>query len=367
MTSRVEDLLEGILLEDILDKEGVDYRIGHGSRGEQVILRECPWCGGDDWKTYANRDTGLGVCFHGACEFYGKGWNRQRIVARLLGDASFPVVLCYFEQLAKEIGWRPKRARTIIAETDNVVAWQMPKSIELPTPAGENLAYLEERRIDGALAKRFQLRYCQSGKWRYTLPNGTDVKQDFSNRVLVPVHDLDGSLVTFQGRDLTGHPKARRYLFPLGLPGTASYLFNGYAVTGLEHLVVNEGPFDVIASTRMLAVTRDYRDVGAVGTFGIDLADGRDGADQVHRLIKLKEWGLKRLTFMLDGEPRAWEKAIKMAVRAHSLGLQAWIAALPADKDPDEVDLAAFEAAMTAAQQVEPSNAVRLRLRNPYQ
>lgn len=361
--SRVNELLEGILLEDILDQEGVDYRVTHGSRGEQINIRECPFCGHSDWKVYANRDTGLGNCFSGSCQ---AKFNRYGIARQLRGDPGGRAMVEYLEGLARRIGWRPKRARQVLVETTAASDWELPKSVALPNEEGLNLSYLDGRKIDGQLARRFGLRYCQNGWWRRDAPNGKIWRQNFSDRVLIPVFDLDGTMVTFQGRDIVGRPKDDRYLFPLGLPGTGSFLYNAHTVAGQKHLLVCEGTFDVIAATRMLAASKDFADVGAIGTFGIDIADGRDGSDQVHRFLRLKEMGLKRVTLVWDGEHNAWLQAVKAALRLRSIGLDVWIAALPEDKDPAECDLIEFETAIRDAVQVDLKSSIKLKVLSPY-
>src|SRR5690606_15251052 len=134
------------------------------------------------------------------------------------------------KQIAREIlreqGWRPKRTITAHVEQGDVV---LPYSYELPLETGENLLYLEQRGVDADLAKYFHLRWCEFGFWSFTDENGKKDIQRFDNRIIIPVFDLDGALMTFQGRDLTGVSKSK-YLFPKMLPGTGRFLFNGQNV-----------------------------------------------------------------------------------------------------------------------------------------
>ena len=88
-------------------------------------------------------------------------------------------------------------------DTENV---KLPKHIfKLPTEAGENLHYLENRNITKEYAAYFNLHFCYAGgTWEYTKEDGDKAWVNFEDRVIIPVVDLEGTLVTFQGRDITG-------------------------------------------------------------------------------------------------------------------------------------------------------------------
>ena len=87
--------------------------------------------------------------------------------------------------------------------------------------------------------------------------------QDFSSRVIIPVYDLRGNLVTFQGRDITGKSD-RKYLFPVGLPSTGRFLFNGHvAFNGCREILIGEGAFDVMAQQKAIdAINNGWFDNG---------------------------------------------------------------------------------------------------------
>lgn len=360
--SAIDRLLEGVTLEDILDREGVDYRCQHGSRGEQLNIKTCPFCGGSDWKVYANRDSGLGNCFHGSCQ---ETFNRYKITKQLIGAATANEVRLYLEALARELGFRPRRTHSVEVAVEMGTAWKMPTSIPLPTADGRNLQYLEERGISGEIAKRFHLRYCHDGWFNFTRPDGTPSGVKFSERVIIPVFNLAGDLVTFQGRDITG-TSTRKYLFPPGLPGTSAFLYNGHVAAGTKRVIVCEGAFDVIGAWKAVNGGVEFADMGVVGTFGMHLSAGRDGEDQLAQFLALKGKGLESVYLMWDGEPVAWKKAVATAARLGKIGLNPYVCALPAGKDPSDATAYEIHNAIRDAACVTQRTAIRLSLSSPY-
>ncbi|MCE9932730.1 toprim domain-containing protein [Aeromonas salmonicida] len=251
---------------------------------------------------------------------------------------------------AREQGWVAKRVTS--AEVEEVTDFDMPESIELPY-GGRNLRYLEERGINKELARFFHLRFCQKGQYIYIDGEGKRTWQNYDNRVLIPIYDLDGVLVTFQGRHISSDAP-RKYLFPPGLPGSGRFLFNGHNVIGCEEIVIGEGAFDVMATKIAMDRRVDLRSVGQIGTFGKHLSHGdHNGSDQLGALIRLKEHGLKSVVFMWDGEVEAIKAAIECAKLVRSVGITARVALLPEGKDPNEVPpevvIQAYEKAMLSS------------------
>jgi hypothetical protein len=78
----LKELSEAFDLELFLDAEGIRYKRGMGSRGPQLNLQTCPFCGGNKWKVFVNAENGLGNCFHGSCE---KTFNKIGFVRAVLG------------------------------------------------------------------------------------------------------------------------------------------------------------------------------------------------------------------------------------------------------------------------------------------
>lgn len=344
--------------EFFLDRESIPYKYGRGVSGMQFNIKSCPSCGDDRWRTYMGEETGLGNCF--VCS---KPLNKLNFIHEYVGTEKWRDTMIFAEDLLKEQGWRPKR-EAIVAIFDGEV--ELPNSIALPTEDGENLQYLESRGFDGDISRYFGFRYCQFGWWKFNDDDGSQQTQNFSNRVIIPVYDLDGKLKTFQGRDLGGN-SLRKYLFPKALPGTGRYLLNAHNVTATDSACMGEGGFDVAAIKVAFDQDQALRSVVPIGSFGKHLSYGSEDADdQLGRLNMLKQRGLKNLTIMWDGEELALVAALNAAKLITGIGMTARIALLPFEKDPNEVTPEIVRDAYYAAKVWTPGLDVKWRLRNPY-
>jgi len=352
----IKDILKNLTLEDVLEREGVEYRIGHGSSGEQLNIQECPFCHGSEWKVYANRDTGLGNCFHGSC---GTTFNIFTFTEAQL-DGSKRATAQYLERMASEMGWRPERTTQLETEVLDNEDWKLPDGYDLPTPDGGNLKYLKQRRVDGETAKYFKLRYCPDGWYNYTKKDGERGGMYFGERVLIPIYDLDGEMVTFQGRDLSGESD-RKYLFPPGLPGTGRFLFNGQNAAGKRSVIMCEGAFDVIRTWVNIKKTH-HEDKAVVGSFGVHLSKGADGNDQKNKLLRLKSWGTREIILFWDGEEMAYRKALKTATEIMKMGFRVKIARPPGDKDPGDLTVAETVKALDEAVKLDPMKSLLLSI-----
>lgn len=347
-------------LEFFFERESLPHKIGRGVSGMQINAKHCPACGDARWRVYLNLETGLGNCF--VCN---EKFNKPKFLHLHFGhgDNEWGETKRVAAEILREQGWRPRRTVTAYVEQGDVV---LPYSHELPLETGENLLYLEQRGVDGELAKYFHLRWCEFGFWSFTDEDDKKAIQRFDNRVIIPVYDLDGKLMTFQGRDLTGKSD-RKYLFPKMLPGTGRFLFNGQNVMMTKEVLVGEGAFDVIAQKRALDEEVALRHVVPIGTFGKHLSYGApDGNDQLGRFLKLKGMGVERVTIMWDGEEKALVSALNAAKLLTGVGLVVRIALLPPGKDPNEVLPETIRDAYWKATVWTPKLDVKWRLRNPY-
>lgn len=349
------EALELIDMESWLDREGVKYKVTRGARGTQLNIKECPCCGNSNWKVYINADSGLGNCFHGDCE---EKFNKWKFIKASLGGVSNKDAVEHVKQVAAEMGWRPAR-REAIPVNMGKDELKIPEAIDLPYK-GRNLKYLDNRNITSDVATYFHLKFSKHGKFEFTDVDGHKRFQDYSDRVIIPIFDLKGELVSFQGRDITGTAD-KKYLFPPGFSSTGSILYNAQNAVGAERIVVGEGVFDVMAIKIALDAEMNLRDVVPVGSFGKHLSAG-DQESQLAKLMELKSTGLKQVTFMWDGEDRAIEDAVDAALMVKSIGLVARIALLPKDKDPNEVAPNVVREAFWKAEVVTPAIATRLKM-----
>ena len=204
------EIAEQLDLEFWFEREGRAFRLNRGRSGMQINAKECPVCGNRDYKVYLNAENGAGYCFR--CD---EPFSKLGFINKATG-LSWRETHKHCVAVLREQGWRPKHSTTAAVEYEEV---KFPESYPIPTPTGDNLIYLQNRGIDTAAASYFHLRMCEKGWWNFTKDDGSTGGQKFDMRVIIPVFDLDGEFVTYQGRDITGHAE-KRYLFPMGLPGT---------------------------------------------------------------------------------------------------------------------------------------------------
>jgi len=349
----LQEAIETLDMESWLDREGYEYRLQHGSSGLQINVKECPCCGSSKWKVFLNAASGLGNCFAGDC---GEKFNKWKFIRSALPNASNRDVVEHIKAVASEQGWRP--AKRVSVAVNHNTELRLPASVPLPYK-GRNLHYLEKRNISSDIARYFNLRFCASGGFDYE-SQGRRMRQDYSNRIIIPIYDLEGDLVSFQGRDITGTAE-RKYLFPPGFASTGSVLYNGQNAIGAKRIVLGEGVFDVAAIKIALDEEMAVRDVVPVGTFGKHLsAEGE--TNQLSKLLQLRELGLEQVTFMWDGELNALSDALKAALIVRRYGLQVRLAVLPPDKDPNEVPAAVVRDAFWKAFVVTPESAIRFAI-----
>lgn len=348
--SLLNEILERLDMDFYLDREGIDYKVVSGSSGVQLNLKICPFCGNDKWKVYINAGTGLGNCFAGSCD--KRTFNKYSFIrgyTGLSGKSLYEHVLC----VGSEIGWRPPR-KSVAVENRNALV--LPDSLPLPIN-GKNLKYLENRNISPEMCRYFHLRFCHRGGFNYTDPQGRSAKMAFDKRVIIPVYDMNGALVSFQGRDITG-TSDRKYLFPPGFAATGSHLYNAHNVWNTKRVLLCEGVFDVIAAKIALDDEVELRDVVPVGSFGKHLS-----VRQYDRFVNLKERGVKQVTFMWDGEEQATKDAIEAGMKLSGMGMDVKVALLPKGKDPNEVTREELRRCFYCAMPLTKTNAVKMLMR----
>lgn len=347
----INELSDQIDMEYWLDREGIDYQIAHGSSGTQLNVRECPHCHDDRWKVYMNADTGFGNCF--VCDIRYTKW---RFISEYL-ELSGREVAEHMKEVAREVGWIPKKIKS---EPVNLQSFSvnLPASLKLPIN-GKNMLYLVNRNIDSETAQYFNLRYSHNGVFSYKMGE-KEMKQSYQRRIIIPIFDIEGKLVTFQGRDITGTAQ-KKYLFPPGLGSSGRYLYNAHNAVGSARVVVGEGVFDAMAIKVAFDQEVGLRDVTALATFGKHLSHGGSN-DQLGEFVKLMTKGLKEVTFMWDGSFDAIDASLDAGMLVKSLGLVVKIAILPEDCDPNEVSGDVVRTAFHQARVLTPLLAAKIKL-----
>jgi DNA primase len=356
----LSDIINSIDLKDFLDSDGIVYR--RAGSGDNLQLRECPFCGNSDWKVYFSTKKKRGLCFKGDCQ---ARFNMFTFVKQSHSFNNKETTRCIMNY-ASGMGFKLSVLRYVAPIITG--GWEMPESIAIPTVEGYTHPTLTARSILPETQTLFGLRWCEKGMWSYRDDDGVDRQMIYDKRIIIPVHDTDGIVKTFVGRDGTGKSD-KRYLFPATLPGTGRYLYGAHLLTGKEdHLVITEGPFDVMATHQSIRGFPEFAKTGVVGSFGlsIGMSDDENNDDQLHRLFALRNSGVKKLTFMWDGEVGAFAAAIKMGDKLRALGFVVNIAMLPDDCDPNEVDTACVRATISDAKRLNESSSILWKISSPY-
>lgn len=196
------------------------------------------------------------------------------------------------------------------------------------TPPGEALSpahrgYLERRGFDPDwLVHEYGLLGTGPGTW--WKPESVRGKgSNFSHRIIIPVRDRFGRLVSFQGRDVTG-TDSLRYKAPKleWVPEDYKRLLYGQDKARSDLVVVLEGVVDQWRIGR-----------GSVCTFGTAVTDSQI------RLLR----GYTRVLWCFDSEPDAQSKAKKAAGLLASCGVESEVLDLELG-DRDAGDLTEAEA-----------------------
>ena len=354
--TELAELLDTVDMEDFLAFESIDYRVTRGRSGTQLNLKECPRCHGRDWKVYLNAETGLGNCFHGSCA--GEpGFSKFTYIHNLC-DKNYKETMTVLKRYATSVGWRAKTKSKPVQDVTNDVV--LPPNVSLPVK-GKTLKYLSDRGFGVDTAEYFDLRFCKQGsKYGYTL-GGEQQWQDYSNRVLIPIRNIEGDIVTFQGRSIEPDPY-KKYLFPPGLAGSGRYIFNAHNSLGCKEAVIGEGVFDVAAIRLAFEEDPTFKGIATIGSFGksLSMAESGDATDQLSDLKKLKAAGLEEITIMWDGEPAAIKAAVNVALELKRYGFKTRVAVLPEGKDPNEVPAQVVREVFLQAVEITTFSAIRL-------
>lgn len=353
--------LDHLDTEQLVAYEGYEYRISHGSNGLQLNVKTCPACNRQDYKVYINADTGLGNCFGCSTTF-----NRFKFIKLSRGFSKASDVIRYANAISSTVSYKPKMPAIHYKLN---LDWKLPlnKKIELEDDVIE---YLQNRNIDAKICKRFDLRICEYGFYEYTDFFDRTKFVDFSRRIIIPVVDINGDLVTFQGRDYS-NKSTKRYLFPNMLPGTGRYIYNAhYALKNkAKKVILNEGAFDVFATTRALESDLKYRSYVACGTFGKHLSISNNNTttdDQLSDLMKLSQEGVDEFIIMWDGEVKAIQAAIEAALHLNAYGLNCTVAKLTDDLDPAETQPEVLLEALDNRIKPTKFDLIRMRLMNEH-
>lgn len=315
-----------VSVESILDAAGATYRVASGASGAQINVRECPRCGDTRYKVYINRETGLGNCW--VCPPGNNTFNKYSL-AQALFRTDKRQTFQKLESLETNARWS---ATPAIHQEQRNIELRPPDSIPLPYQ-GMMPRYLIERGITPQIASYFEVRYCQDGVFE----DATGRRLDFSQRVIFPIRDVSGKLVSFQGRDVTNQSRMK-YLFPPGFSVSGRVLYNAHNATQADVLIVTEGVFDCMAVKQALLEV-GWSHIEPIASFGKHFAINRTKySDQLDVLLTLRRWfGIEDIWFAWDGTPDAQISAVKSMQKLRKAGFKTKLISLPAGSDPNEI------------------------------
>lgn len=352
--------LEDIDIEQLVAYEGYEYRLSSGSSGLQLNVKTCPHCGSDDWKVYFNADSGLGNCFR--CD---TKYNKFKFIKICRGYTDHAQVFKYVNSLGSCVRYKPRAVQTFTKVNKD---WKLPLNTKI-TSVEDIPEYLKARNIDLKISERFDLRKCDAGFYTYKNHHDKQAAVDFSDRIIIPIRDIEGNLQTFQGRDTSGKAD-KKYLFPNMLPASGAFIYNAhYALeNNYKKIILNEGAFDVFATTQALESDVTFNEYCALGTFGKHLGVDRYNTaakDQLADLFRLRENGLEEVVFLWDGEAKAIIAAMQAALKLENYGFKnVKVGILPEGCDPAETTKEEVLKAIKEAKQVTKLSLSRYRMKN---
>jgi hypothetical protein len=180
--------------------------------GTQIQFKFCPVCGGDQWKTFVDPDTGKWICFRGSCGARGQ----VEIGLDAEPKAAGQDILDTLEQSFRKAG--------LVQEWEEI---DLPPWHELTFPARK---YLRKRGIDDDMADGLGL-----------------VEWEDKSRILIPFFDRAGSLIYWNSRRYSDQlGEGPKYLTA---PGKHP-LYTQRGSLGKDEVVVVEGVFDAFAVLR---------------------------------------------------------------------------------------------------------------------
>jgi hypothetical protein len=184
------------------------------------------------------------------------------------------------------------------------------------------LAYLHNRGITDAQVYYYKLGHCVGGI--------------LDKRVIVPILNASGALLSYIARDYTGKQKPKVLTPPSqpGRHGIKDYVFNLHNAAQTQHLLIGEGVFDALS----------------LGNRGICLFGKTISNIQLAKILNAKP---QRVTICIDPDAKLEANILAQKLVNHIKDVR--IATLPDGTDPNSVNKATLDRVIKEAKQPESS------------
>ncbi|TRZ76376.1 MAG: toprim domain-containing protein [Deltaproteobacteria bacterium] len=301
---------ESVTFEQVLDRYGLQLKPAKGKE----LLGLCPFHEDTKPSFRVNTEKRVFHCFGcgakgNVLDFVARKENVPIKKAALLVSEWFGTGEREIE--APSANLRPTEAPKR-AETSHIEPIEPNKPLTFTLKLKPEHPYLGQRGIEPELAQHFGIGFCDRGLMR--------------DRVAIPIHDVDGQLVAYAGRWVSGKlPEGEeKYKLPPGFKKSL-VLYNLNRVKGKSRLVLVEGFFSVLRLHKL--------GIDAVALMGRTLS--------VEQEKLLVESGVRYLTLLLDGDPPGRQAQAellpRLANKFHVLSVE-----LPEGTDPDTVEESAL-------------------------
>ena len=307
-----------------------------GKKGAELVC-ECFECG--RLKLYVSLTTGLWVCYYCRDAGGSKGMGtlvdlvaelesvstadaRRMIWTETIAPISRTVEDLRFDD-EEETEAEIEVARPPMALPSEFIPIYDPARDVYSVPS-----YLKKRGIKLKTARLYELGYCTDGL--------------YADRLIFPIY-VFGELKSFVGRAMQKWMKIK-YRHPDN-DEKSSLLYGVDQVIGFTEVVVVEGPTDVLAM-----IQRGIPTVGLLGK-----------AATIGQANLLRRMGVRKVTVMLDATA---PEATHQTARLFGERLEAHVAYLPGDVDPDEATNAQIQETLASARPPRLSDRLRWTEKN---
>lgn len=299
------------LIEAVLMKFGLDYKLISG--GSKYLLK-CPFHHDTSASFTIRADTGLYGCF--SCGTSGP--DLKHFMKRMAGDkVDIRDFLTEKDEFDMKLNRIYTKSALKLIQYDSYIDFLQAYTFEsqgfLPALKNEEARkyLLEERKLSESIVKKFELKYCVSGR--------------YEGRIIIP-YKVKEKIIGFNSRLIgvdKSEGKEQRYRYLISLNEFEGFLYNFEDIDNKDYCILVEGPFDL-----MYLVQNGYKNV--ISTLNTRVS--------VEHLLKISEF--KKIIFCFDNDKNERGKQSMLKASQNILRIlpdkPIFNVDLPKYKDPNE-------------------------------